>query len=514
MSLPLFLRLAFASLVLLVARPGRAAEPSVASVETLRAQCEAHVTQPRFSGALWGVKVVSLDTGRTLFEHHADRLMSPASNSKLYTGALALDRLGGDYRIVTPIFGTAKPDADGALRGDVIVSGRGDPSWKTRGGKQDFWSMFEPFIAVLERAGVKRIAGDVVADATWFHALPNGAGWTADDLNDSYGAEISALTLEDNYAELRVTPAAHAGEPCPVALVQPHTGLVIDNRTTTGAKGGVRRIEARRIFGENVVHLFGELPLGDKEEIVEVTVPRPATWFAAALREALGRRGIRVEGGARSLRWPDATAVKAGAVKLGEVSSPPLRELVKALMKPSQNLETDLIFAHLGERSRTTETPASRTAEECAVLVLQDFLKQRGLPADEVRFEEGSGLSRNNLTTANATVALLAGMVGHAAAADFTDSLPIAGVDGSLRRRMQGTPAEGNVRAKTGSLRYANSLSGYVTTAAGERLAFSLMLNRHVSPAGRSAREELDDIAVRLAGWTGRSASRDNSAHD
>lgn len=492
-----------------------APRPGITSLGDLRGQLELHVAQPRPGGSLWGVKVVSLDAGRTLFEHHADRLLSPASNCKLYVGALALDQLGGDYRIVTPIFGTVKPNAAGELKGDVIVSGRGDPSWKTRvsggGERRDFWTIFDPIVAVLETAGVRKITGDIVADATWLYALPHGSGWTADDLNDYYGAEIAAITLEENYAELRVKPGARVGAPCEFALVQPHTGLVLDNRTTTIAKEGKRRIEAVRLIGENVVHVFGELPVGDKEEMLDVTVPRPASWFAAALKEALARKGIRVEGGTRSLRWPDAPAAGPGAkvagVKLGEVSSPPLRELVATFMKPSQNLETDLIFAHLGQMRRGAEAPATRTAEESAVMVLKDFLKKNGLPADEVRFEEGSGLSRNNLATANATVALLKFMSTHAEAKSFAASLPVAGVDGTLRRRMKGTPAEGNVRAKTGSLRYANSLSGYVTTAAGERLAFSVMLNRSILPAGRAVRDELDDVAVMLAGLTVKSGA-------
>lgn len=486
-----------------------------ATVDELRERLTAHVAQPRQGGALWGVKVVSLDAGQTLFEHHADRLLSPASNCKLYVGALALDQLGGDYRIVTPIFGTVKPDAAGELKGDLVISGRGDPSWKTRvsggGERRDFWTTFDPFVAVLAKAGVKKITGDVVADATWLHALPNGAGWTADDLNDYYGAEISAITLEENYAELRVTPGARVGEKCGFAMLQPHTGLVLDNRTTTIAKDGKRWIEAVRIIGENVVHVFGELPVGDKEEIVDVTVPKPATWFAAALKAALERKGIRVEGGARSLRWPDAPAAgpraKVPGVQLGEVTSPTIRELVTTFMKPSQNLETDLIFGHLGEVRRTAETPARRTAEENAVLVLKEFLKAKALPVDEVRFEEGSGLSRNNLATANATTALLKMMATHPEAKAFADSLPVAGVDGSLRRRMKGTAAEGNVHAKTGSLRYANSLSGYVTTAAGERLAFAVMINRSIFPTGRTAREDLDDVAVMLAGLAGRSGA-------
>lgn len=486
-----------------VERPVRAA----GTVAELRTQLDAIVRHARFAPALWGMKIVSLETGATLFEHHADRLMSPASNSKLFTGALALDRLGGDYRIATPIFGTAKPDAAGRLAGVLIVSGRGDPSWRARGTIKKFDDLFAPFAAALEKAGVKHVTGDLIADTTWFPDLPHGAGWTADDLNDSYGAEISALTIEDNYVELRVTPGAAAGDPCKVEWLQPHAGLTLDNRLVTGPKGKPARIEDRRLNGETVVYLFGHLPVGGAAEKVSLTVPRPAQWFAVALKDALARRGVRIDGAPRIRRWPDEPAVDGRSVKLGEVVSPPLRELVAGFMKPSQNLETDLIFGHVGQTLRAPDAPARQSAEEAGVRALREFLVARGLPADEVRFEEGSGLSRNNLVTANATVALLRAMATHREAEAFAASLPIAGADGTIRRRMAGTPAAGNVRAKTGTLRYANALSGYVTSAAGERLAFSLMLNRYVPPAGRRATDELDEIAVALARLTGRSSA-------
>ncbi len=489
---------------------GRAAAPSVpapapANVAELAARLEAHLVAPRFRGGLWGVKIGSLATGRTWFEHHAERLMSPASNSKLYTAALVLDQLGGDYRIRTPILASVGPDAAGELRGDVVVSGRGDPSWTTRGASGNFWDALEPIVAVLVRAGVRRVAGDLVADATWFRGLPHGAGWTADDLNDYYGAEISALSLEQNYAEVRVTPGAQVGGAAELALVQPHTGLVLDNEVGTSAAGSTPVLRVRRLVGETRVHVFGEVPLGGRAANVDVTVPRPADWLAAGLKAALERRGIAVAGRVRSVRWPEPPASNPGYVRLGEVVSPPLRELVARFMKPSQNLETDLVFAHVGELRRTPADPAWRSSEDLAVAALQEFLQRQGLPAAEVRFEEGSGLSRNNLTTANATVALLTVMTQHRAADVFLAALPIAGVDGTLRRRMKGTAAEGNVRGKTGSLRYANSLSGFVTTAAGERLVFSLMLNRYTARLpDREAREELDNIAVMLASFAGR----------
>ncbi|MBI2813357.1 MAG: D-alanyl-D-alanine carboxypeptidase/D-alanyl-D-alanine-endopeptidase [Opitutae bacterium] len=479
------------------AKPGLACRAGADKSGDLAARLEALVTQPRFAGAFWGVKVVSLDSGRTLFAHGADRRMSPASNCKLYAGALALDQLGGDHRIRTPLRATAGPDQAGVLAGDLIVSGRGDPGWNHRVGKRDFWTSFEPFVAALQRAGVKKITGDIVADATWLRVPPHGASWTVDDMDYEYGAEVSAISLADNYVDLRITPAAKEGQPCAIEVLQPLSGLGFANHTVTGEAGGPREIRVQRLPGEGTVHVFGTLPVGGKEELTEAPVPQPAAWFARALREALTKAGIAVAGRARSVRWPDAPV--AGEVLIGEVTSAPLRELVAGFMLPSQNLETDLIFAHLGELRRTPTTPAWARSDELAVTALDEFMARLGVPGGAVLFDEGSGLSRNNLATAAATASLLQAMARHRESAGFLAALPTAGVSGSLDKRMRGTPAENNVRAKTGTLRYASSLSGYVTTAAGERLAFSAMLNRYPVPAKARAGDPLDELAVILA---------------
>ena len=473
-----------------------------ATASELARQIDAHIAQPRFSGAVWGIKIVSLDSGKIIFENHADRLMSPASNSKLYAGALALDRLGADYRIATPIFATALPDADGAVRGDLVICGRGDPSWNARHAGTNFWNLFSPFVAALTRAGVRHVTGDLIGDTTFFQSLPNGGGWAVDDLDDSEGAEISALTVADNFTRIRITPGARAGEPCVLATVDPFTGLELDNQTTTLTNGAARHVAARRFRGENAVHVFGALPAGGEPEVADMPVLRPAEWFGAALKEALRQNGILIDGTARSVSWPSPPP--AANVKLCEVTSPPLREMLRDFMKPSHNLETDLVFAHTGEMVRGTNAPPWETSEQCAIDALGQFLQTNGLPVADVHFDEGSGLSRNNLTTANATVALLQFMARHRAADDFIAALPVAGMDGTLRRRMKNTPAFQNVRAKTGTLLWVNSLSGFVTTAAGERLVFSLMLNRYDAPPERKRTDELDDIAVMLARFAGR----------
>lgn len=472
------------------------------TVSELTNQIAAFISQPQFNAGLWGVKVISLDSGKTIFESHADRLMSPASNCKLYVGALALDRLGPDYRIVTPILASAKPDADGTLHGDLVIAGRGDPSWNSHHAGTNFWDLFSPIVAQVRKAGVRHITGDVIGDATFLRSPPAGSGWDAEDLENYYGAEISALTLNDNYTQIRVMPSSESGEACSAAVIDPCTGLQLDNRATTLTNGAPRHIEALRFPGENIVHIFGTLPAGGAPELVDMPVPRPAEWFACALEEALRRNGITVDGGARAVYWP--TSAPAANIRLGEVTSPPLRDMVRDFMKPSQNLEADLTFEQVGEAMRPFNAPAWQTSEECAVATLKLFLATNGLPVNDVRFDEGSGLSRNNLATANSTVALLQFMSKHRAGQDFMAALPLAGVDGTLRKRFKDTPAFENLRGKTGTLRWANSLSGYVTSAAGEHLAFSLMLNRYVAPPDQKKADELDHIALMLAEFSGR----------
>jgi D-alanyl-D-alanine carboxypeptidase/D-alanyl-D-alanine-endopeptidase (penicillin-binding protein 4) len=382
-----------------------------------------------------------------------------------------------------------------------VTAGRGDPSWGARETKPDFEQVFAPFVAAVEHAGIHLITGDIVADATYLRVGPQGEGWAANDLAEDFGAEVSAITLEDNFADIRVKPGAAIGDACSAEILQPFTGLQLDNRTKTVAADGPRRLQLVRVAGESTVQLFGTMPLGGKEELTNVSVPRPAAWFARGLKAALERKGIPVRGGVHAWRWPEVAPDWSKAFAVGAVSSPPLRELVKGFMKPSQNLETDLVFLHLGETRRTAKTPASTDSNDLALAELHAFLCENALHADDVIFDEGSGLSRNNLASSAAIVSLLRYMHTHRESAAFEAALPIAGVDGTLRRRFKGTPAENNLRAKTGSLRWAASLAGLVTTSTGEHVVFSFMLNRYAAPLHRSAREELDELAAIMIGY-------------
>lgn len=481
----------------------------IPTLAALREQCSNHVAAPRFQAAAWGVKVRSLDTGRTLFEHDAQKLLSPASNSKLFTVALGFDRLGSDYRIRTSLLARARPDADGNLQGDLILVGRGDPGFQASRFGGELLRVMQPLVAVLTNAGVRRIQGDLVADESFLIGPPYGAGWAWEDLNYYYGAPISALSLNDNCATLTARPGANVGDPVRLAINPATSGLVVDNLAATGPTGAVSTLTVDRLPASGTLRVVGQLPLGAAPLTQTVPVAEPAAWFGRVLRDALTRAGVEVTGEVRVMGWIERSArpMPGGMIELAGVDSAPFRELAGWIMKPSQNLHTDLLLGHMGSLVlRTNRARAFETSEAAGVRELGRFLRGAGIPAGAIIFEEGSGLSRNNLVSADATVRLLEFMDRHRWATDWRECLPVAGVDGTVRRRMTDTPAQGNVRAKTGTLRWANSLSGYVTTLSGERLAFSLMLNRY-QPAGttRTARDELDTLAVWLASFSGRS---------
>lgn len=519
------------------------------SLDSLRTRLAAHIAQPRFAPAAWGVKIVSLDTGNTIFEHNPQKYFNPASNAKLYTTALALEHFGADFRIKSSLYSNTRPDASGTLKGDLTLYGRGDPTMAARLNGGDYLKGLDPLIAQLINAGVRRIEGDVVGDESYFAGPPFGAGWEWDDLQAYYGAEVSALTIDDNALDLFVKPAERVGIPCRIATGPPTSFVTLINRTQTAPKGTEPRIVVYRPIGENIIYISGRLPIDSSGYSNAVAVHNPAGLFASLFKDALAARGIVVTGRTRVVDWKyrEVTPLDfAKLIELGSVESMPMGDIVRETLKPSQNLYAQLLLLQVGNRGRQRGTvigsldpnppsPASvvtkigspvppndgRTDEEAGVELMQEFLSKIGVRKGDVLLEEGSGLSRRDVITPEATAALLVHMSRSRWADVYRNALPIAGVDGTLQNRMKGTTAAGNVRAKTGTLRYVYTLAGYVTTAAGERLAFSIMLNNYYN-AERSAalrepgsqtqraaapppREDLDAIAIMLAGFTGRS---------
>ncbi|MCA1615068.1 MAG: D-alanyl-D-alanine carboxypeptidase/D-alanyl-D-alanine-endopeptidase [Acidobacteria bacterium] len=485
--------------------------PAVAprTLEELRARIRDIVSRPEFAASRIAVKIASLDTGRVIYEQDSRKWMQPASNMKLYTVAAALDRLTPDYRFVTSVYAPARPDASGRVAGDLVVYGRGDPSFAVRfnpEGDADYFRAVNELASSVHAAGVRRVEGDIVGDESYFKGGTLPTGWEWDDLQWYYGAEVSALTVNDNSVDLSVKPGASVGSPARIT-VGPSLPLitVIDNTTTT-ERGTSRELRVTRPLGQNTIEVSGRVPVDDRGFTASLAVSRPALVFTSMLRSALERRGVVFTGQTRTVdaqRRADGQPLQVSSlVEIAARRSPPLSAIAAQVQKPSQNLYAELLLRTLGKMNTNADPRLS--SEDAGVQAVRSFLTQAGIDPAGLVMLDGSGLSRADLVTADTTLQLLTHMNRHRFSVAFRDALPVAGVDGTLRNRMRGTPAQGNVRAKTGTLGTATSLSGYVLSAAGERLVFALMINN--PPRDTNPRNEFTDaVAVLLASFAGRS---------
>ena len=486
-----------------------------ATLPELQAKISEILAKPELQSAMVGVKVVSLDNGRVLFEENAHKLLLPASNMKLYTVAAALDRLSPDYRFITSVFTYVLPDASGRIRGDLTIYGRGDPSIAARFNNGDYLKVINDLATRIAAAGVKRVEGDLIGDEGFFIGPKYGSGWTWEDLTWYYGAEITPLSVNDNALDLFIKSGPAVGQPAVITTGPPDPLLTIVNKVTTSAKGVRRELSIHRGLAENTITITGSIALDDGYS-GGIGISHPALLFVYLLRSSLAQKGVVVRGKSRTtgeIMQPPlidpSSPVAGGAplprVEIARLESPPFSVIAAQTLKPSQNLYTELILRTLGTMTIAPPTMSrlNQTSENLGVEVVKTFLKNIGIRPDSLVLDDGSGLSRSDMVTAESTVQLLDYMSKHRYATVFRDALPIAGVDGTLRNRMRGTAAENNVRAKTGSLSSAASLGGYVTTAAGEKLAFTIMVNnypREVEPRSLC----IDPIAVLLASFNGK----------
>jgi D-alanyl-D-alanine carboxypeptidase/D-alanyl-D-alanine-endopeptidase (penicillin-binding protein 4) len=284
------------------------------------------------------------------------------------------------------------------------------------------------------------------------------------------------------------------------------TFVTFSNRTETAETTDRARIRIYRPLGRNVAYVWGRVPLGSTGRTDAVSVNDPALWFVTMLKEALAQNGIAVSGAVRDMNWLDRETAPLDLAKLTEVASvqsPPLAEIVKQTLKPSENLYAQLLLLQVGAQATEPGDAFDGNTEQAGVAEMRRFLRQAAIDPGMALLQEGSGLSRAALVTPSATVKLLTFMSHHRYRDAFIDALPIAAVDGTLRNRFKGTAAEGNVRAKTGSLGYVDTLSGFLTDAGKEKLVFSIMLNnyRDTGPE-HNGRAEIDNLVRMLVDYT------------
>ena len=465
-------------------------------VSALRAELDEIFQDPSFHNAYWGVAIKSLDNGQVLFTLNDTKGFIPASNMKMYTTAAGLARLGPEFRYETRLLSTDPDLQDGVIDGDLYVLGSGDPSFAGRFHEGDPLAPFAGWIDTLKALGIQEIQGDIVGDDDVFDDEHIPESWYYTYLSEWYAAESGGLCLNDNCCTITLSPGAQIGDLVQIDTVPPAVYGEFIITATTAPEDTRARIRVLRRIDTNLVQIDGRLPQGGREVIEEVSVHNTTLFFVTVLKDALQKAGIPVSGQPRDIDDLDKSRFEPDRMKLlARYQSPPLSEIIRAINKPSQNLYADQLLKTLGARFGEEGSFSE------GYQVVKEFLDESGIDSNGFFMIDGSGLGRIDLVQPRQTLGLLETMHRHPNASFYYESLPIAGVDGTIRRRMKGTLAEGNVHAKTGYINRARSLSGYVTTLDGERLAFCMMVNNYTVPTSLANRLQ-DQVCERLANFT------------
>ncbi len=457
---------------------------------------------PPFNRATWNIYVQD-ERGRVLFNRNGDRFSVPASNTKLVVAATATVLLPADYRVRTSVYGNGTL-VDSVLQGDLVLYGRGDPTWSARcfgidtlapGACDSTWTAVEAIAESLRAGGVRRVTGRIVGDGSYFEPQIVHWNWGSFDLNWWYAAPVSGLGFHDNSVDFQITPGVALDQP-PKITWNPDLGMIgFENRARTSPADSGSTIGDNFFRRPGTLDIWAEgtAALGRSPWIESFALPDPNLYAARALAAALQKKGVSVEGGAASTTDSLAYCAVRLSTPLAEYLGRPLPDIVFPILNTSQNWFAEMLLKILGR-----ELGGAGSWEKGLDVERRFLIDSVKIDSTAFALDDGSGLSAGNLVTPHAFVQLLDYMYRHPKRGPFVAALPRAQQPGSLLKRFVGTPLEGRVLAKTGSIYRVNSLSGYIERADGRRFTFSIQANGHSVP-GRQMLAQIDSLVVQMA---------------
>ena len=461
------------------------------------------VESEAFAGAFWGIEIQNLRSGEILFSQNATRGFVPASNVKLATAAAALEQLGPSYRFTTRVYATG-PIKDGTLHGNLIVRGDGDPTLGGYHQRRDPTQVFRRWADSLRQAGIRHIDGHIIGDDGPIDDTRHGHGWSWGDLSYGYGAPIGGLVFNENKVDLTVR-GRDVGQPARVRWRPFNTDYVtVLNQTRTVPRRMEDDEEYQRALGTNTIRVQTRV-YPDVVEEADVAISDPNRFFAHSLRAVLLREGISVGGRGADLDAVGLTPTYRDSSyrQVATYTSPPLKEIVTTLNHESRNLYAEQLLRTLAvEVPPETKEDHPPGSSALGIEAVRGTLHRAGVDTSRVSLADGSGLSRQNLLSPRALTRLLGYMRDHpdpAVRKAFFASLPNGGEDGTLAYRFRGADGA-EVRGKTGTLSHVSALSGYVTSARGTPLVFSILCNHHQAEAdqARAAQDLIVNTLSRL----------------
>jgi D-alanyl-D-alanine carboxypeptidase/D-alanyl-D-alanine-endopeptidase (penicillin-binding protein 4) len=456
----------------------------------LRAAIDSLIGDPMFRNAEWGILIVDPDSGDTLYSHNAGKLFLPASNMKIITSTVALAQLGPDYRFRTT-FAVHRRPVHGVIQGDLVVIGRGDPTISDHM-EGDAMLPLRAMADSLAAHGIHRITGHLVAGGEAFSGATVGYGWDWDDLTEPFGAGVDQLFFNEGFTTVTVRGGDRPGAPVHLTTAPATSYPLLRNHARTIRLTGDGPPPAVTVTYDSIggaLVVDGTVAVGDSVS-VPIAYHNQIAAYLSALGDAIAARGIHLR---PAPTQPAVVDSGPWLDTLFTVESPPLRDILPPLLKPSQNQIAEVLLKTIG-LERTGVGRADSGAR-----VVQTTLLGWGAEPDQFVIRDGSGLSRHDYLSPETIVRTLIAIRRDTAFQAFYGALPVAGVDGTIGERMRGTVAAGNVRAKTGFVDRARSLSGYVTTADGVPLVFSFLCNNWTTSVHEVERVQ-DEIAVHLAG--------------